>query len=129
LACNKSPHKKFLDQGLAVLERINAVLEGITDEETAQAARPELEALAISANGYREEYEAAGEPPEELQALFKSRMEPLQKKLSGNLMRIALLDGAMKHVQPALEKMSGGPSVSVSARGGGSSISCRGTVG
>lgn len=119
LACDKSPHKKFLDQGLAVLERINAVLEGITDEESAQAARPELEGLAVSANGYREQYEAAGEPPEELQAFFKDRMEPLQKALSANLMRIALLDGAMKHVQPALEKMSGGSGSRASAQGGG----------
>jgi len=87
-----SSHEGVLDARLDLLEEMVVILEGVTDVDTAKAARSKMEAL----KGRMEEIEKAakeiGNPPKDedkrLEEKYKSRAMELQKRLMAAIGKI-----------------------------------------
>jgi hypothetical protein len=96
---------------LGTMDKLTTSLAGITDEETAKSARPEL---LKAATGWQEIREQAAKmrPPsreekEKLEKEYKEKMQVAQKKLFAEIARVKGVPGgrqALKEISAALGK-------------------------
>ena len=64
VGCSDS-REKVTEDGLDLMEEMVGVLEGVTDKESAEEAKPELEALGEQAKELKARAEKLGDPSEE----------------------------------------------------------------
>lgn len=73
VACSsESPRERFVREGLELMEQLAQTLEGVSDKQSAMAAKPGLERLTRRLNELQEEDERRGPAsPEEDRNIFK----------------------------------------------------------
>jgi len=110
VGCGDS-HDKVTADSLDVISDMNDVLDGVNDKASAEAAKPELEALGERMQDIKARAEKLGEPSaEQKQALeekYKERMGKEVGRIFGNMMRVGMnpeiagvLDDAMNKLEP-----------------------------
>ena len=104
-------HEGAIKQVLAVQDKISATLASITNQETADAAKPELQKSAKEFVTLRAQIEKLPPPSREekdrLEKEYKGKLEAAQKKLSGEVIRVQNIPGgqaALKEIRSVLEK-------------------------
>jgi hypothetical protein len=100
-----SPQAAVVVQMLEVMDKLTASLATVKDQETAEAARPELRKLTKEWTALRDKAEKVPPPApmekERLEKEFKPKLEAAQRKLSGEVGRLRLIPAA----RPALEEI------------------------
>lgn len=104
-------HEEAVKQVLAVQDKITTALSKITSQETADAARPELQKSAKEFVALRAKIEKLPPPaPEEksrLEKEYKGKLEAAQKKLFGEVIRVQNIPGgraALQEIRGVLDK-------------------------
>jgi hypothetical protein len=93
-----SPQATVVLQMLEVMDKLTASLATIKDQDTAEAARPELRKLTKDWTALRDKAEKVPPPAqpekERLQKEFKAKLEAAQRKLFGEVARLRMIPGA-----------------------------------
>lgn len=80
-------------EGLDTMKKLNTVFEGIKDEASAKAAKPELKKLMEQMKSIQERQKKLPLPTDAdfkaMEAKYGKEMEEVQKKFTGNMLRIA----------------------------------------
>jgi hypothetical protein len=102
-----SPQAAVVTQVLEVMDKLSAALATITNEQSAEAAKPELRKLAKQWTALRDKAEKVP-PPERaekdrLEKEFKAKLEGAQRKLFGEVGRVQEIPGG----RAALEEIRG----------------------
>lgn len=109
-ACSsRSEHEAVAADTVDHMEQLVKILEGVTDEKTAQAAKAQLEPIVARLRQLQEKMEKMGEPPaaeaERFQATFGARMAELTQRMMQTMMRLSGNEKAMSQLQSTLDKM------------------------
>lgn len=106
-----SAHDDVIKKMLLTLDKISTTLESITTQESADAAKPELqkstkEWLAVRAKAEKLP-PPSREQKERLDKEYKGKLEAAQKKLAGEVIRVKNIPGgpeALKEIRSVLVK-------------------------
>ena len=77
----KSKHEALQDDAMAMLNELCDILDGVTDDASAQAAVPKIEKLGARMKELGERAKALGTPPKEEEERLKTKMTAYQEKL------------------------------------------------
>ncbi len=83
-------HQALFDQMMASMDEMGTILSGITDEASAIAAKPKMEALAKTLSSIRDQGKALGEPAAELKAQFEKKMAEKQAEMTAKMTTFAM---------------------------------------
>src|SRR5262249_11400258 len=104
-------HEELVKQMLSNLDKMTATLTTITTQESADAARPELQKAAKEWVALRGQAEKLPPPSrmekERLEKEYKGKLEAAQKKLYGEVTRVQNIPGgpaALKEIRGVLDK-------------------------
>jgi len=104
-------HDDIIKQMLTTLDKIATTLASITNQESADAAKPELQKSAKEWLAVRAQAEKLPPPSREqkerLDKEFKEKLEGAQKKLAGEVIRLKNIPGgpdALKEIRSVLAK-------------------------
>ncbi len=104
----KDKYESATDEMLGCLKEVNAVLAGVKDEASVQAAKPKLEKLGERMKTLSERVKAMEKPSkereEQLQKKYETEMQGVMKDLMGHMMRLMSIKGA-EDLQKVFEKM------------------------
>jgi hypothetical protein len=96
-------HDDVIKQMLATLDRIATTLESITTQESADAAKPQLQKSSKEWLAVRAKAEKLPPPSREekdrLEKEFKGKLDAAQKKLAGEVMRGKNIPGGPEALQ------------------------------
>ena len=109
--CGSDPHEKAMEDMIGGMEEMVAILETVKDKESAEAAKPKLEALGKRMEATQKTMEEIGKPDEAkekvLKEKFEKRMKEILPKVMSETMRVGMnkefseiLGDAMKKTQP-----------------------------
>ena len=105
-----SEHEPLLKQAIESIDKIGATLKTILDEESANAAKPELRKSAtafIEARAKAAKLEAPSkEEKTRLEKLYKAKSDESKKKLAAQIPRVELIPGgrdALKEISAVLK--------------------------
>lgn len=90
------PHEAIVKEMLSALEQITEALKTVTDEETAQAAKPALQKVAVLWEQVRKKAEAIKPPSKEERQKVEAYAEKFvaaQKQLFGQISRVVSVPG------------------------------------
>jgi hypothetical protein len=86
-------HESLTAESMSTMKKLIAALDGVTDAATAKAAKPKLKSLMEEMEGLKARQAKLGMPAEaDFKAIdekYGTEMEELQKKMVGNMMRMA----------------------------------------
>jgi len=106
-----SPHEDAVKQVLAVQDKITSALATITDQSTADTAKPQLRKFGKEFIELRGKIEKLPPPSREekgrLEKEYKSKLEAAQRKLSGEVLRVQNIPGgreALQEIRGVLDK-------------------------
>lgn len=104
-------HDDIIKQMLTTLDKITTTLGSINDQETADAAKPELQKSGKEWLAVRAQAEKLPPPSREQKERhekeFKGKLEVAQKKLAGEVIRVKNVPGgpeALKEIRSVLVK-------------------------
>jgi hypothetical protein len=107
----RDTHDGLLAEHIAGLNEFNAILEGVTDETSAQAAAPKIDDWVERMQGLKQRSDALGRPTpdqeKQLQAKFEPQITDVMHRLQPNIIRIAMNPPLLAHLQTSLQKASG----------------------
>lgn len=83
-------HQGLFDQMPVSMDQMGTILAGITDEASANAAKPKMEALAKSINSLKEKGKALGDPPADLKAKIDNQFAEKQKEMASKMATFAM---------------------------------------
>lgn len=90
-------HESAMKEMLGNFEDMNSVLDGVKDEASLKAAKPELEEISERMKALGERMKKIGKAPKARQEALKSKYEERMKKVTGdlmkNMMRLASVKG------------------------------------
>ncbi|MCI0682284.1 MAG: hypothetical protein L0Y71_09285 [Gemmataceae bacterium] len=96
-------HDDVIKRMLATLDKITTKLASITNRESADAAKPELQKSAKDWLATRAQAEKLPPPSreqkEKLEKEFKGKLEAAQKKLAGEVIRVKNIPGGPEALQ------------------------------
>jgi hypothetical protein len=99
-------HDQIMADQLAGIKELNVILEGVTDEASAKAAAPQVDAWVGRMKGLKQRSEALAPPSPEEERVLKEKYEPQMKELMAsfgpNMMRIAFNPSLAAHLQKSL---------------------------
>jgi hypothetical protein len=111
LGAGESPYEKTLKAMIGAVDSIGITLKGISDEDTAQAAKP---ALRKANDAFVDARTMAGKlpPPEKeektrLEKIYKPKLEESLKRMFSETRRVELIPGgkdALKEIAGVLKK-------------------------
>jgi hypothetical protein len=91
VGCSDSQEKVYEDQ-LDLMEKTVGILEGVTDKESAEEAKPELETLSQEGEAIKARAEKLGEPTEEeakeLNEKYSEKMTEVANKMMAEMARV-----------------------------------------
>ncbi len=79
-------HQDLFDQMMGSMDQMGTIFAGITDEASANAAKPKMEALAKTINDIKEKGKALGDPPPDLKAKLDKLLAEKQKEMQAKMM-------------------------------------------
>lgn len=81
----KSKHEAVADDMTAVMSEMCDILDGVTDQASAEAAVPKIEQLGTRMKDIVERAKALGTPPKEEQERIQKKMTDQQQKLQARM--------------------------------------------
>jgi hypothetical protein len=106
-----SPQAALVQQMLDVMDKLTTSLATVKDQQSADAARPELRKLAKEWTALRDKAEKVPPPAREekdrLEKDFKTKLEGAQRKLSGEVARVQAVPGgraALEEIRSVLTR-------------------------
>jgi len=94
-------HQSLAHESVALAGQLVEIIEGITDEESANAAKEKFRALGQQAASWRNRMQALGTPDDALRKKIEQDLEPELAPLSQRLMK------AMTAMPPELQRITG----------------------
>jgi hypothetical protein len=92
--CNKPTHDSLMQDAIAKMKELNTVLAGITDEASANAAKPKLQAIDADMKKIKDQDDKlpkmTADEKKALETKYAKDMEAVSGDLFGNLMRIGM---------------------------------------
>jgi hypothetical protein len=93
--CDSKPtHESVLKDSIAKLKEVATILEGVTDEASAQAAKPKLQAISTQLKELKTKMDQLPKPSADEEKRLKEKYEPQMKemmpKLMAQMMRVAM---------------------------------------
>jgi len=102
-------HEKVSEEMIDLMAEVADILEGVTDEESAEAATTRLEKLGERAEELGQRAEALGDPdPEEekrLEKKYEQRMQEISKSMAASMMRLSSQPEVLQAVEEAMAKI------------------------
>jgi len=113
--CESKPtHESVMKESIDKMKEFASILEGVTDESSAQAAKPKLQAIGAEMKELKAKSEKLGKlPPDEekrLKAKYEPQVKELMPKLMSQMMRIGMDPKLAPIIRDAMPKDSAGPS-------------------
>jgi hypothetical protein len=87
LAGCKTDHESLTKDSISKMKEMVSVLKGVTDESSAKAAGPKLEAISKDMKNLQAEMKKLGEPPKEKQEELAKKYVPELMSAQGEVMK------------------------------------------
>ncbi|MCP4377663.1 MAG: hypothetical protein GY794_15995 [bacterium] len=110
IGCGPSdPHEKAVVDMMDCMEEMADVLATVTDEASAEEAKPKLEAVAERMQTLKKDMDKLGEPDKEkeeaLKEKYEERMKEVTKKMMKENMRVMMNPKLNKILADSMKKM------------------------
>ena len=85
--CGGDSHEAVMDDMIAQMNKVTAVLKTVKDEASAEAAKPKLEAIGKDMKKLKERADKLGDPAKEKEEALKTKYEEKMKEAMTGLMQ------------------------------------------
>ncbi len=108
----KTDHESVMKDSISKMKELVSILKGVTDEASAKAAGPKIEAVSADMKKLQEDAKKLGDPPkdkqDELMKKYASELASVQADMMKESTRIAMNPKLSTILEPSMKNLSSG---------------------